>query len=236
MYYIIKFQLSKSEGTMPSASDVTVAHPGKSYDEVVKDAMRFSFNNDNDLLPVVDWKLIDDGKESLLFSGSEMTGYPKPVIWLQLEDEVDIEEPDQWFDALSSDYVIEIEGVNMAEPFYLQDHNGYSIVESAEWLADEIWGSLQSSIVNMEDNQVSKLSDKFLITRQRSEEDEAIALSALIKNDNKEFVFTWFFEGEEALADFDFYNKEYSDSNGCSCAEENAMVYMIHQLCCQSEE
>jgi len=36
MYYILKFQLSKSEGTMPSASDVNVAHPGKSYDEVVK--------------------------------------------------------------------------------------------------------------------------------------------------------------------------------------------------------
>jgi len=221
---------------MPTMTDVMAAHPNKSYEEVVKDAMRFSFNNDNDLLPIVNWKLIDDGKESLQFKSDEMMGYPKPVIWLHLEDEVDIEDPDNWVDALSSDYVIEIEGVNMDEPFYFQDHNGYSKVESAEWLADELWESLQSSIANMEDNQVNNLSDKFLITRQRSDEDEGIALSSVIKSDEKEFVFTWFFEGEEALADFEFYNNEYSDSDGCSCAEENAMLYMIHQLCCQGEE
>lgn len=232
MYYILKFNLQNSEGRIPSKVDVLSVFPNSEYEQVLKESLEFSFHNDNNLLSVVDWKLVDDGINSLQLDGDEIVGHPQPTIWLHLEDEVDIEDSDIWEDALSSDYALKIEGINTDEPYYFQDHNGYSKVESAEWLADEIWETLQETIADMEDDQMNKVTDDTLITRQRSVEEESIVLSAIIKNGNLDFIFKWFFESDEALANFDFYNNEYSDSNGFACAEENYMVYKIHRLIC----
>jgi hypothetical protein len=236
MYYILKYNLQKSEGGFPNAADVSAKFPNKDCEQVLKESMKFSFNNDNGLLPVVDWKMVDEGLASFQISNGDIEGYPQPVIWLHLEDEVDMDDNDAWADALSSDYVLSIEGINEDSPFYFQDHNGYSKVESAEWLADEIWESLQETIANMEDDQSDDLSEDVEITRRKSHDDEGIALSAIIKNDDKEFVFSWFFESEDAISDFEYYNNEYSDSDGCAYAEGNAMIYRIHRLICQGNE
>jgi hypothetical protein len=236
MYYILKFNLQKTEGILPNEKEVLSVHPSKTYERVIKDAMKFSFNNDNDKLPIVDWKLVDDGKRFLHIKDGKFEGFPKPVVWLQLEDEIDIEDSDNWVDALNSDYNLKIDGINMDEPFYFQDHNGYSKVESAEWLADEIWDTLQETIADMEDNQSDKLSDDAEITRQRSNDNERIVLTVIIKSSDRNFVFTWFFESEDDLANFEFYNNEYSDSDGCTCTEENPMIYTIHSLICRDGE
>ena len=236
MYYILKFNLQKSEGRFPSKAEVLSVFPNSVYGQVLKESLKFSFHNDNNLLQVVNWKLVDDGMESLQLDGDEIEGYPLPIVWLHLKNEVDIEDADIWLDALSSEYVLKIERINMDEPYFFQDHNGYSKVESAEWLADEIWETLQETIADMEDDQMNKLTDDTVITRQRSVEDEGIILSAIIKIGNLDFIFRWFFESEEAIADFDFYNNEYSDSNGFAYAEENYMIYKIHRLICENDK
>jgi uncharacterized protein (DUF608 family) len=80
------------------------------------------------------------------------------------------------------------------------------------------------------------LSDDAEITRQRSNDNERIVLTVIIKSSDRNFVFTWFFESEDDLANFEFYNNEYSDSDGCTCTEENPMIYTIHSLICRDGE
>ncbi len=64
MYYILRFNLRKGEGQFPSKQDVLSAFPDADYEQLIRSSLQFSFNNDNSLINIVDWKLVDDGLHS----------------------------------------------------------------------------------------------------------------------------------------------------------------------------
>jgi hypothetical protein len=230
MYYIIKFKLKKGEGHFPLSSECDLAQANLTYEQLIKSSMRFSFNNDNGLLPVVEWKLVDDGLSSLILTEDGYSSGPEPVVWLQLEEEVDTEDSNLWSDALISDYILKVPGSNDDDPFYFQDHNGNSQVESAEWLADEIFDHLSELVMNMSDDESIAYSNDLQIIRNTSTSDDGINLRLKLKKNDAEYYFTWCFENEDALNGFDFNNNEYADSKGCEAIEENSDIYAIHSI------
>jgi len=234
MYYILRFNLRKGEGQFPSKQDVLSAFPDADYEQLIRSSLQFSFNNDNSLINIVDWKLVDDGLHSFELSDEGVvTGYPQPVVWLELEEEVDVDDEDAWTDALSSDYILTVQGVNDDEPFYFQDHNGYSKVESAEWLADDLWDALKDYIQVMEDGDSKDIAPNMRITRIKETNDEGLVLSLEIQSFDKSCKYSWLFETEQSIDDFDFYDSKYTDSEDQPCAENNPMIYKLHTVFCQ---
>ena len=235
MFYIIKYNLEKGEGKFPTKEDVLAVFPESNYRDVLKSHLRFSFNNDNNLLPVTDWKLVDDGLKSLprILAGIEKG--PKPTIWLKLEEEVDIEDKDAWVDALSSDYVLSIPGINDDEPFYFQDHNGYSKIESAEWLADDLWETMQEIVSGIDNGQTFEHNSGISFKRELVKEEDYI-VSLTFNFDGIDFTYKWMFETESAIDDFDYCNNEYVDSEKCNFPEENPKVLKIHTMFCENED
>jgi hypothetical protein len=230
MYYTIRFNLQKGEGHFPTKSELKDLKSLDAYSDFLKKSMRFSFNNDNGMLPLVEWKLVDDGLSSLTFSEEGYETGPQPAVWLHLEDEVDIEDEEVWADALRSDYVLEIPGVNENEPFYFQDHSSNSQVESAEWLADEIGEHLSELALELNDEASVTLSDELVITRTSSVIEDGIAVKLTLEHKGSEFIYTWYFENEDAMAGFEYYNNEYMDSKECESIEANPSVYAIHTI------
>jgi hypothetical protein len=82
MYYYIQLKLSKGEGDFP------MLHASETMD-AVKAALRFDFQYDDELLPVLEQQLVSDGLAALSVENGELCGYPEPVVWLKLEMEVD---------------------------------------------------------------------------------------------------------------------------------------------------
>ena len=234
MYYILKFNLQKGEGSFPISSDVLAAIPDADYKDIIKTSMTFSFNNDNELLPLVEWKLVDDGISAMSFDDNSFTSGPKPIVWLKLEDEVDIEDKDTWVDALSSGYKLAINGVNDDEPFYFQDHNGYSAIESAEWLADDLWETMQEIVSEMDNGQTFE-HDLGLVFKREQTQEEDYSISLTFNYNGVDMTYKWLFETESAIEDFYYYNNEYLDTNNCSCAEENPLVLSVHSLLCNED-
>lgn len=218
MYYIIKFNLNKGEGKFPSKEDILADFPDSNYSDVIKSNLRFSFNNDNALLPVVKWELVDDGLESMpeVLEGRE-NGL-KPTIWLKLEEEVDTEDRNAWVDALSSDYVLSIPGLNEDEPFYYQDHNGYSKIESAEWLADDLSETMEEIVNSMKNGQTFEHSSGIVFKREQKEKEGEYAICLSYNFNEIDVEYTWLFDSESAIKDFDYGDNVYSDATGCSYA------------------
>lgn len=234
MYYILKLNLRKGEGHFPSKNEVLAVLPDADYEQLIRSCLRFSFNNDNGLLPVVDWKLVDDGLADFSIDESgEVVDYPKPAVWLQLEDEVDIDDVDAWVDALSSDYILTIPGVNDDNPFYFQDHNGYSKVESAEWLADDLWEALPETLQEMGDGDSKDVAPNMRIKRIKETNDEGLVLSLEIQSFDNSCKFSWLFETEDSINDFDYYDTKYTDTDDQPCAENNPIIYQVHKSICQ---
>lgn len=235
MFYILKFILNKGEGNFPSKEDVSAAFPDANYREIIKSHLKFSFNNDNKMLPVVEWKLVDDGLKSMHRVLAGLENGPKPIIWLKLEDEVDTEDKDAWGDALNSDYVLSIPGINEDQPFYYQDHNGYSKIENAEWLADDLWEAMQEIVIGMKNGQSLEHSSGLFFKRDQKVIDGEFSISLSFNFNEVDIVYSWLFEKESAIVDFDYFNNEYSDTTNCNSAEENPMVYKLHLLLCKED-
>lgn len=139
--YFIRFVMQKGDGLFPKIPAILNLFPDNDPLLVIKDNMKFLLNNDNDMLPINEYKVIDDGLSCLEIDDDEYTLGPKPIVWLLLNDELP-EDDSNWNDALQSDYELLINNINNEEPFYFQDHNGYSrvynLVSVAETLDDNL--------------------------------------------------------------------------------------------------
>lgn len=135
--YFIRFVMQKGDGIFPKIPYILNLFPDNDPLLVIKDNMKFLLNNDNDMLPINEYKIIDDGLSYLEIDEDEYTWGPKPVMWLLLNEDLD-EKDSRWNDALQSDYELLINNINNEEPFYFQDHNGYSRVYSLEWVAETL--------------------------------------------------------------------------------------------------
>jgi hypothetical protein len=132
--YFIRFVMQKGVGTFPKVPAILNLFPENDPLLIIKDNMKFLLNNDNDMLPINEYKVIDDGLSYLEIDDDEYTWGPKPVIWLLLNESL-MENDSKWNDALQSDYELLINNINNDEPFYFQDHNGYSRVCCLEEVA-----------------------------------------------------------------------------------------------------
>jgi hypothetical protein len=233
MFYILKFNLQKCEGNFPTKEDLSTIFPESNYKEIIKSHLRFSFNNDNNLLPVIEWKLVDDGLKNLPRVLAGLDKGLKPIIWLKLDEEVDIEDNDVWVDALSSEYVLSIPGINNDESFYFQDHNGYSKIESAEWLADDLWEELEEIVRQLKNKQVLETDFGLVFKHELKKNGEEYVISLSFDFNSVHMTFEWLFESELFLDGFDYYDKIYSDSDNCNCIEENSKILEVHSIICK---
>ena len=139
--YFIRFVMQKGDGKFPKVPAILNLFPDNNPLQVIKDNMKFLLNNDNEMLPINEYKVIDDGLSHIEINEDEYTWGPKPAIWLLLNEEL-LEDDSKWNDALQSDYELLINNINNEEPFYFQDHNGYSrvynLVSVAETLDDNL--------------------------------------------------------------------------------------------------
>jgi hypothetical protein len=74
------------------------------------------------------------------------------------------------------------------------------------------------------------LSDELVITRTSSVIEDGIAMKLTLEHQGSEFIYTWYFENEDAMAGFEYYNNEYMDSKECESIEANPSVYAIHSI------
>ncbi len=135
--YFIRFVMQKGDGEFPKVPAILNLFPDNDPLQVIKDNMKFLLNNDNEMLPINEYKVIDDGLSHIEINEDEYTWGPKPAIWLLLNKEL-LEDDSKWNDALQSDYELLINNINNEEPFYFQDHNGYTRVYSLESVAETL--------------------------------------------------------------------------------------------------
>jgi hypothetical protein len=133
--------MQKGDGIFPKIPSILNLFPDNDPLQVIRDNMKFLLNNDNEMLPINEYKVLDDGLSHIEINEDEYTLGPKPVIWLLLNEEL-LEDDSKWKDVLQSDYELLINSINNEEPFYFQDHNGYTRVYSlgsvAETLDDQL--------------------------------------------------------------------------------------------------
>jgi hypothetical protein len=162
--YFIRFVMQKGVGSFPKVPAILNLFPDKEPLQVIKDNMKFLLNNDSELLPIDDYELIDNGFSHLEIDKDEYTWGPKPVIWLLLNE--DLEEKDsRWNDALQSDYELLINNINNEEPFYFQDHNGYSRVYTLEWVAETLDENLDELLSHLEVGKPIQISEDLTILK-----------------------------------------------------------------------
>jgi hypothetical protein len=232
MYYILKFNFTKGEGQFPSSKDFLSAFPNSNYSDSIKNALHFSLNNDNELLPVIDWKLVNDGLSGMSIDEFGAVNGPNPIVWLKLAKEIDIEDEFAWVDILSSDYVLSMSRLNSNKPYYFQDHNGYSTIESAEWYADDLWDKMQEIVCEIIIGKSFENKSGLTFTFEKTENEEVCSTSLSFKFEDVNFIYTWLFENKSEMEVFNYYDQEYSDSNNCQYAEENPLIYKLHSLIC----
>jgi hypothetical protein len=69
--------------------------------------------------------------------------------------------------------------------------------------------------------------------REKESNNEGIVLSVRIQTADQHCTFSWYFETEEALNEFDYHDNGYSDSDDQPFVENNSMVYKLHAVFCQ---
>lgn len=156
--YFIRFVMQKGVGTFPKVPAILNLFPDNDPLQVIKDNMKFLLNNDNEMLPINEYKIIDDGLSHLEIDDDEYSWGPKPVIWLLLNEFL-MENDSKWNDALQSDYELLINNINNDEPFYFQDHNGYSRVcclEEVAYAIDDRLSELGSHLKTGESVQINE--------------------------------------------------------------------------------
>ena len=221
--YFIRFVLQKGSGIFPKISDIRKTFPKLEPLSLIKDNLKFCLNNDNELLPIIDFKIIDDGFDSLQIGEEEYEVGPKPVIWLQLQQNINPKDLHNWYDLLNSSYELSIEGLNDEDPFHFEDHNGYSSINYSEWVSDELWDKLYELAKHDFMPVDLKISENISISKFQNFKNKIIQT----ENDNvaieikiNEEKYIWGFEFEKDSKDIvcdnfyiDYHGKEYPEFN-----------------------
>lgn len=233
MYYYICFYLQKGEGVFPKLDKIKSIFSSKDPLEVIKENMEFSLNNDNFLLPLDKYLIIDNGLDSLGIDEDGVVKGPIPVIWLMLEEEIDPEDINYWQDALMSDYKLSILGINDDNPFFFQDHNGYSKVIFSEHLADDLWERLEYWGQKLYIGQKVDIDKNCSIVRKENLEAESFNITLEIIFNGEISTWGWTFESKKDLTQFEQSDNFYSDSSNCEYPEENINLYFLHKIVCK---
>lgn len=233
MYYHLIFNLQKGEGSFPDLDQIKLLFPSKGPLEVIKDHMVFSFHNDNQLLPVDEYSIIDDGLSNLQISKGGLQLGPKPIVWLKLREEVDPEDIVSWQDALMSDYKLCIPNINDTRPFFFQDHNGYSKVIFSEHLADDLWEKLEYWIQKLKLGQTVEIDQTCTIERRENQKGAPFNITLEISCNGIASTWGWTFESIEDLNQFEPSDNFYSDAANCEYPEENPNLYFLHKAICK---
>jgi len=123
----IQFVLSKSSGCLPNISLISKDLRSIDY---IKSFMRFvpAFEDVEDM--ILDWILIDHGLGNMSFDGDKLVGYPMPIIEFTLDEASFLENTEAETHFLhgvwESAYAFVLPGVNDNDPYYFEDHNGYT--------------------------------------------------------------------------------------------------------------
>ena len=65
MYYYLNLKMNKGVGYMPTQEDIKSLPAEKQNIDYIKSCMVFNLNNDNDLLPIEEFKIVADGLDNL---------------------------------------------------------------------------------------------------------------------------------------------------------------------------
>ena len=233
MYYYICFYLQKGEGVFPNLDKIKSIFSSKDPLEVIKENMKFSLNNDNFLLPLDKYIIIDNGLDSLGIDEDGVVKGPMPVTWLMLDEEIDPEDINYWQDALMSDYKLSILGINDDDPFFFQDHNGYSKVIFSEHLADDLWERLEYWGQKLYIGQKVDIDKNCSIGRKENLEAEPFNITLEILCNGEISTWGWTFESKKDLTQFEQSDNFYSDSSNCEYPEENPNLYFLHKIVCK---
>lgn len=230
MFYYITFDLQKGEGCFPDLEHIKSLFASKDPLGVIKKHMAFSFNNDNALLPVDEYFIIDHGLNNLEFVNGGLVNSPKPIVWLKLHEEVDPEDMDFWHDALMSDYKLSIPKINDTQPFFFQDHNGYSKVIYSEHLADDLWEKLEYWAQKLDLGQKVEINQTCTMKKRENHEGEPYNITLEISCNGNTSTWGWTFESREDLNQFEPSDNFYSDTENCEYPEENPNLFLVHHL------
>ena len=233
MYYYVSFDLRKGEGGFPDLEKIKLLFSPKDPLEVIKKYVVFSFHNDNQLLPVDKYKIIDNGLDKLEIENDRIIKGPMPVIWLMLKDDIDPEDINYWQDALMSDCKLSIKAINDHNPFFFQDHNGYSKVIYSEHLADDLWERLEYWGQKLDLCQKVDIDKICSIERKQNLEAEPYNITLEISYQAEISTWGWTFESQKDLTHFKPTDNFYSDIANCKYPEENPNLYFLHKAICK---
>lgn len=230
MYYYLIFDLRKGEGGFPDLEKIKLLFLSEDPLEVIKKYVVFSFHNDNQLLPVDKYKIIDIGLDKLEIGNDGMIKGPMPVIWLKLKEEIDSEDINYWQDALMSDYKLSIKDINDHNPFFFQDHNGYSKVISSEHLADDLWEKFKYWGKKLHQGQKVEIDKNLLIKRKENLEATSFDITLEVSCKGKISNWGWTFGSKKDMTFFRPDDNFYSDTDNCEYPEENPNLYFLHEI------
>lgn len=118
----IQFVLSKGDGWFPECSDLPES---KQNTEYMKSCMTFvpSFDEVED--DIEKWEMIDDGLGEMYYKDGVFDGTPAPVVEFTLKDK-NVDRDEFLRGVWTSSYKLSIPEVNETDPYFYEDHNGYT--------------------------------------------------------------------------------------------------------------
>jgi hypothetical protein len=121
-FLVVRFALTKSGGGNPP--DLNGVSLDKRTAEYVRSCMSFSPDFEDVGEIIKDYVFQDDGLSEIEVRGTSILGYPTPILRFELTEPMDGTTFLQgvWL----SSYKLEIPNVNEDDPYYFEDHNGYS--------------------------------------------------------------------------------------------------------------
>ena len=195
--------------------------------------MTFLFNNDNKTLPLIEYKLIEDGLKFLEIDDNDYIVGPKPTICITLEEEIDPEDYHYWFDARTSEYCLKIMGLNEDDPFYFQDYNGYTKIFLAEEVSDLLWTKFEEiAKLNLQESEF-KFDDIILrIYRNlkiKESDSSNINIAIEIEYYNQKYTWGFIFKNEEDLDRFEVSDNFYLDPINKKYPMDNYNIWNIYK-------
>lgn len=134
MIITIYFGLTKgSDGLWPDFSKLPKSKQNIKY---IKSCFKFSPSFD-EMDKVIDkFEVIDKGLDDLEFVDGNLKGTPHPMVKFFLNKKVSKK---KFLHAVwTSSYMLQVPSLNDAEPFFFEDHNGYSSVWHATYSVNPI--------------------------------------------------------------------------------------------------
>jgi hypothetical protein len=118
----VKFIMTKGEGEFP---DFSLLPKSKQNTKYIKSCMTFVpvFEDVEDIIK--NWKIVDDGLKTLKYKNGIFDGSPAPVVEFTFKDK-NVDRDELLRGVWTSFYKLSIPEVNDIDPYFYEDHNGYT--------------------------------------------------------------------------------------------------------------